>query len=88
MLVLGDGEHSTRMSSDTDRFSQVEEHPVDGQCIGNARIYVNTECISDRSHIITSQYCSVITGHRPLARREIHEIHACCFNKPTSFSPL
>jgi hypothetical protein len=68
MPVLGVGEHSTRMSSDTDQFSQVEEHPVDGQCIGNMRLYVNTECISDRSHIITLQYCSVIAGHRPLAR--------------------
>ena len=50
------------MSSDTDRFSQVEEHPVDGQCTGSARLYVNTECISDSSHIITSQYYSVIAA--------------------------
>ena len=54
--------HSTRISSDADRFSQVEEHPVDGQCTGSARLYVNTECISDSSHIITSQYYSVIAA--------------------------
>jgi len=50
MPVLGVGEHSTRMSSNMDQFSQVGEHPVDGQCISNARLYVNMECISDTSH--------------------------------------
>jgi hypothetical protein len=33
MPVLGVGEHSTRMSSDTDRFSQVGEHPVDASMV-------------------------------------------------------
>jgi hypothetical protein len=54
--VLGVGEHSTRMSSDTDRFSQMEENTQwMVSCIGNMRLYVNTECISDTSHINTSQ---------------------------------
>ena len=59
------------ISSDTDWFSQVEEHPVDGWCIGNMRLYINTVCISDSSHIIISQYCSVICRPSPV-RREIH----------------
>ena len=83
MPVLGVGECHTRMSSDMDQFSQVEEHPVDGQCIGNVRLYINTECISDSSHIIASQYCSV--SHHLLARAWIHEIHACLSNQ---FLPL
>src|ERR1700685_3658819 len=75
------------MSSDTDRFSQVEEHPVDGQCTGSTRLYVNTECISDSSHIITSQYCSVIAAIARSPGRIIHKIHACHSNKPTNSCP-
>ena len=79
MPVLGVCECCTRMSSNTDQFSQVEEHPVDGWCIGNMRLYVNTECISDSSHIIASQYCSV--SHHLLTRAWIHKIHACHSNQ-------
>jgi hypothetical protein len=82
--VLGVGEHSTRMSSDTDRFSQMEEHPVDGQLIGNARLYVNTECISDTSHINTLQYCSVIAQK---ASPEQIEIVVVQLKDPKSFRP-
>jgi len=79
MPVLEVGDCRTRMSSNTDQFSQVEEHPVDGWCIGNMRLYVNTECISDSSHIIASQYCSV--SHYLLTRARIHKIHACHSNQ-------
>ena len=84
MPVLGVGEHSTRMSSDMDWFSQMEEHPVDGHW---SRETLCKYGMDKWHHINTLQYCSVITGHHPLARVEIHEIHACHSNKSTSSHP-